>query len=125
VTRQDAKAGKGRPGKEKKAKKGSKGGAAAAVDDGGIRIGAHPRARRSVRKARAWAGMVGFAAVLLLAMHAGVPAFEAVLRALAGGIVLHFAAWAFAITLWRRLIVAELEIARERLRGEAAAPPGV
>lgn len=106
--------------KAPKAKKGKAEKGAAPVDDGAIRIGAHPRARRSVRRARAWAGMGGFALVLLLAMRAGVPPFEAVLRALAGGVVLHFMAWGFAIVLWRRLMVAELEAAHVRLREATA-----
>lgn len=80
-----------------------------------IRVGAHPRARRSIRRVRAQAGIAGFAVTLLLAHQAGVPAFEALLRALAGGMVAHFVTWAFAIALWRRLIVVELEVARARL----------
>lgn len=97
----------------KKAKKDRKG-AETAGDELAIRVGAHPAARRSIRRARAYAGMAGFAIVLLLALRAGVPAFEALLRALAGGLVLHFGAWACAIALWRRLIVVELEAARVR-----------
>lgn len=118
-------AGQSKATKSKKAQKakGKRGGdAGAPVDDRAIRIGAHPRARRSVRRARAWAGMGGFALVWLLAARAGVPQFEAVLRALAGGMFLHLMAWAFAITLWRRLIVAEFEAAHERVRGRLEAP---
>jgi hypothetical protein len=44
-----------------------------------------------------------------------VPAFETLLRALAGGVVAHFVTWAFAIALWRRLIVVELEAARAEI----------
>ncbi len=116
-----APSGGGKP--SKKGKKSGKGGEEA-VDGLAIRVGAHPRARRSIRRARAYAGMAGFAIVLLLALNAGVPAFEALLRALGGGIVLHFGAWAFAITLWRRLIVVELEAARTRFleRSSPVAP---
>lgn len=124
MSKANAKADKGKSVKQAKAEKGRKGRAEVVVgDDGAIRIGAHPRARRSVRRARAWAGMGGFALVLLLAMRAGVPLFEAMARALAVGIVLHLATWAFAITLWRRLIIAELEAARARLRAETDPPP--
>ena len=90
-----------------------------------IRVGAHPRARRSIRRVRAQAGLAGFALTLVLAHQAGVPAFEALLRALAGGMVAHFVTWAFAIALWRRLIVVELEAARARLlERRAQAQPG-
>ena len=112
-----------------RAKKGRARKGKGAEESGGelaIRVGAHPRARRSIRRVRAQAGIAGFAVTLLLAHQAGVPAFEALLRALAGGMVAHFVTWAFAITLWRRLIVAELEAARaavleRRARAEAAA----
>ena len=85
-----------------------------------IRIGAHPRARRSIRRVRAQAGIAGFVLTLLLAHQAGVPALETLLRALAGGIVAHVVTWAFAVSLWRRLIVVELEEAhRDLLRRTA------
>ncbi len=84
-------------------------------DELAIRVGAHPRARRSIRRVRAQAGIAGFALTLVLAQQAGVPMFETLLRALAGGVVAHFVTWAFAIALWRRLIVVELEAARQDL----------
>lgn len=90
--------------------------------DGGIRISGHPVARRSIRRIRAWAGMGALVVVLLLAHRAGVPPLEAGLRALVAGVVTHFAAWAFAIALWRRLVLAELEAVRERMASPAAPP---
>lgn len=94
------------------------------VDHGdyGIRITGHPVARRSIRRIRAWAGMGALAVVLLLALRAGVPPLEAGVRALVAGVVTHFAAWAFAIALWRRLVLAELEAVRERMASPAAPP---
>jgi hypothetical protein len=86
-----------------------------------IRVSDHPRARASIRRTRGWAGIAGFAAVLLLSLDAGVPGFDAGLRALCGGMVAHFAAWTCALALWRRLVVAELEVARRRYFGEADA----
>ena len=107
--------GKAKKGKGRKAE-----GAAEPVSDLAIRVGAHPRARWSIRRVRAQAGIAGFVVTLLLAHQAGVPAFETLMRALAGGMVAHFATWAFAIALWRRLIVAELEAAREDLLARRA-----
>ena len=101
----DAKQRKGRKGK----------GEPKAGSELAIRVGAHPRARRSVRRVRAQAGIAGFVVTLLLAHQAGVPAFETMLRALAGGVVAHFVTWAFALALWRRLIVAELDAARKEI----------
>ena len=124
MSRKKAKGGAATPGDASLSRKGRKSGEAAG-DELAIRVGAHPRARRSIRRARALAGMAGFVIVLLLALNAGVPAFEALLRALAGGLVLHFGTWACAIALWRRLIVVELEAARASYleRTAAAAVP--
>ena len=83
-----------------------------------VRVSDHPRARAAIRRARAWAGIAGFALVLLLSLRAGVPGFDAMLRALAGGIVAYVAAWACALALWRRLVIAELEVARRRVLGD-------
>ena len=83
-----------------------------------ISVGAHPRARASIRRTRARAGIAGFVVVLLLSLNADVPAFDALWRALAGGVVAHFGAWMVTLALWRRLVVAELELARRRLVAE-------
>src|SRR3954453_7673949 len=80
-----------------------------------VRISAHPRARASIRRARGIAGMAGVVIVLLVSLRAGVPAFDACLRALIGGIAAHFVAWFAAQALWKRLIVAGLELAHRRL----------
>jgi hypothetical protein len=51
--------------------------------------------------------------VTVLSLRAGVPAFDAVLRGLAGGIAAHFVAWAAGVVAWRHLIIAELAAHRE------------
>ena len=84
-------------------------------------VGAHPRARRSVRRARAFGGLLGFAVALLLSLRAGVPAWDATARALIAGIVVHLAAWRVAVAVWRQLMLAELE--RLRARRLARAEP--
>jgi hypothetical protein len=90
-----------------------------------VSVVAHPRARRSIRRLRARAGLVGLVAVTYLSLRAGVPAFDAVLRGLAFGIAAHFVAWGAGILAWRHLILAELAAHRDaqqaRLR-EAAEP---
>jgi hypothetical protein len=96
----------------KKAKKGDKGDAQDALK---VRVSAHPRAQASIRRARGMAGIAGFLIVGLLALQAGLPTFDVLLRALAGGIAAHFIAWVAALALWRRLIVAELEVHRRRM----------
>jgi hypothetical protein len=94
---------------------------------GAVRLSAHPRARRSIRRARALTGLLVLLLVLVLSLRAGVPAFDAVARALVVAVVAHFLAWGVAVTTWRHLVLAELELAREahdarqRERREAAA----
>jgi hypothetical protein len=78
-----------------------------------VSVGAHPRARRSIHRLRAGAGLIGLVAVTLLSLRAGVPPFDAALRGLAGGVAAHFVAWGAGVLAWRHLVVAELAAHRE------------
>jgi hypothetical protein len=93
------------------AKQPSKSGADAPAD--AVSVVAHPRARRSIRRLRARAGLVALVAVTVLSLRAGVPAFDAVLRGLAAGVVAHFVAWGAGVVAWRHLVMAELAAHRE------------
>jgi hypothetical protein len=94
--------------KDKK-KKGKKGGEPVETPS----VIAHPRARVSIRRWRGRAGLLGLILVTFLSMRAGVPAFDSVLRGLAGGFVAHFLAWIVGIVAWRHLVLAELIAHRE------------
>jgi hypothetical protein len=72
----------------------------------------HPRAGAQVARAKAWGGLGGFLLVAFLSWRAGVPTPDALLRAVAGGIVVYLAAWACAIVVWRHLVIAELRAVR-------------
>jgi hypothetical protein len=41
------------------------------------RLSAHPRARRQIREAKAWAGIVAFVLTALLSLQANLPLFDA------------------------------------------------
>jgi hypothetical protein len=90
-----------------------------------VSVAAHPRARASVRRVRAWTAIAAFVLVLVLSRRAGVPGEEAVLRALVAGLVGNLLGWMCALAVWRQLVVAELRAAhearRERLRARADA----
>jgi hypothetical protein len=90
------------------AKKKKKQKAAEPADAGSVSVVAHPRARRSIRRLRARAGLIALVAVTWLSLRAGVPAFDAVLRGLAGGLAAHFVAWGAGVAAWRHLILGEL-----------------
>lgn len=95
-----------------------------------VKLSAHPRARRHIRAAKGWGGLAGFALAGVLSLRAGVPVFDAGLRALAGGIAGYLVAWVCTLSAWRHLAIAELNAARERAlerrgpaRERAAADP--
>jgi hypothetical protein len=89
---------------DRKRDKGKRNGATADA----VSVVAHPRARRSIRRLRARAGLIGLVAVTGLSLRAGVPPFDAVLRGLAGGVAAHFVAWGAGVVAWRHLVMAEL-----------------
>lgn len=80
----------------------------------GVSIANHPRARASVRRARARVALIAFALVLLLCLNAGVPAEEAVLRALGAGVIAHLCTWAIALMLWKQVLLSEVRAAHAR-----------
>jgi hypothetical protein len=118
-----------KPKKEKKEKKDKKKKSDGATPSGakvlGISIVAHPRARRSIRRIRAWTALGAFVVVLVMSHRSGVPNQEAALRALIAGLVGNLAGWACAMVVWRQLMMAELrlveDIRRERRRAHAEA----
>ena len=99
--------------------KGKKGRAPAAPRDARPRLSAHPKARRQIREAKAWSGLVGFTLVLFLSLEGGALLFEAGLRALAAGAGCYLAGWAVAVMVWRHIARAEVLVAEERFRESA------
>jgi hypothetical protein len=87
----------------------------------GIRLSAHPRARRHIAIAKGWGGLIAFAVVLKLARNAGLPWPDAIERGVLGGIVGYLAAWLIVQTIWRHIALAELEDLRRRLVSRAEA----
>jgi hypothetical protein len=109
---------------DKKDKKDKKGKDAAAQ---GASIANHPRARASIRHAKGWAGLAGFAIAALVSIQATVPMFQVGLRALGAGVVGYMLAWWFSVMVWRQLILAEQKAAYEvieRRRNEEAETAG-
>jgi hypothetical protein len=114
--------------KEKKDKKGDKSSAKGkAKRDEAVpysSIATHPRARESVRRAKAWTGLIAFAIAGALSLEAAVPVVQAGARAIAAGIAGYLVAWWFAMMVWRQLMIAEQKVAIEeieRRRAERAA----
>jgi hypothetical protein len=83
-----------------------------------VRLDAHPRAQRSIARAKAIGGVVGFVIGLWLGSRAGLPAWDTGIRALAGGIAGWLLVWVAAVQIWKQLIIGEYRAA-EAQRSEA------
>jgi hypothetical protein len=103
--------------KDKKPKKGEP------PDDGGSggpSVAAHPRAARSVERAKGWGALVGF----LLGGYLSLPTHtlaDAGLRALIAGVVLYVATWAGSLFFWRRMVMLEIKSREQQLLAAAGA----
>ena len=74
----------------------------------GICVATHPRSAGAVRRAKGLGGLLGSLLTTLLALKAGLPLFDAMMRGLAGGIVGYLALWAVAVAVARQLVIAEV-----------------
>jgi hypothetical protein len=81
----------------------------------GIRLSAHPRARRHIAIAKGWGGLIAFLLALKLSRGAALPWPDAIERSVVAGIVGYVVAWAIAQTVWRHIALAELEQLRKKL----------
>ena len=86
-----------------------------------ISVSAHPRAIRSIRRSKAWAGLIAFVLVGWLSHRAGVDDFGVGVRALLAGIVLYLVTWRAGVALWQQLVLHEAKAEAERRRDERLA----
>ena len=100
--------------KNAKDKAKGKGEVPAAPEDARPRLSGHPRARRQIREAKAWSGLVGFGLVFLLSLEGGALLFEAGVRALVAGAGCYVAGWALAVIVWRHIARAEVLVAEQQ-----------
>ena len=99
--------------------KGKKGKAEPAKSDWPlVSVAEHPRATRSIRRAKAWAGLLGLVLVGVLSWRAGVTPFEVGVRALVAGILLYLVVWAASVSMWQRIVLHEARTEAERRRDE-------
>jgi hypothetical protein len=88
-----------------------------------LRLAGHPRAQRNIRRARGWAGLGAFALVAAMSLRTGSPLPDAASRGLVAGVVAYVAVWGASVSVWRHLLLAEVEAAHRRIlqRAEKAA----
>jgi uncharacterized membrane protein len=79
-----------------------------------VRLDAHPRAQRSIARAKAIGGVVGFLVGLWLGSRAGLPSWDTGVRALAGGIAGWLIVWVAAVQIWKQLVIAEFRAAEQQ-----------
>jgi hypothetical protein len=113
VAKKDTKDAK--PDGKKKDKKDKKGKGKNAEQSQGASIATHPRARHSIRQAKGWVGLAGFAIAAVLSLQASVPLIQVGERALAAGVIGYMLAWWCSVLVWRQLIVAEQRAAIEEM----------
>jgi hypothetical protein len=78
-----------------------------------VRLSAHPRAQRSIARAKSLGGLIGFLVGLYLASNAGLPAWDTGLRALVAGVTGYLLVWLVAVQLWRQIALAEYRAAEK------------
>src|SRR3954468_20221179 len=79
-----------------------------------VRLDAHPRAQRSIARAKAIGGVIGFVIGLWVRSRAGLPAWDTGVRALAGGVAGWLIVWVAALQIWKQLIIAEYRVAEAK-----------
>jgi hypothetical protein len=102
---------------KKKDKKGESSDGTAVV----VSVANHPRAKGSIRRARARTALFAFMVVLFLSYKGGVPGQEAVVRAVIAGLVGNLIGWGCALALWRQIIVQEVRVIEDARRERARA----
>jgi hypothetical protein len=79
-----------------------------------VRLDAHPRAQRSIARAKAIGGVIGFLIGLWLGSRAGLPSWDTGVRALAGGIAGWLIVWVAAVQIWKQVVIAEYRAAEQQ-----------
>lgn len=126
MAKKDANAGK--KGKKVDPKKGKKKGKKGEADGTGgnlLSIAGHPKASGSVRRAKGWGGVGGFAIAAYLSSKAGVPVDQVGERALGAGVAGYVLAWGCSVSVWRHLMLAELRAEMKRRHPELFENEGV
>ena len=83
-----------------------------------------PRAMAGIRRAKGIGGLAGFGLAALAAHQGGELLTSVLLRALAGGVVGYMVAWLAAVTVWRKIIRAELHHTVQTALAARASQPG-
>jgi hypothetical protein len=100
-------------------KKGGKKGAP--TRQAGIRLSDHPRAQRSIRTTKSYAGLGAFLLAGYAQWNAGGAYLDVATSALLWGIAAYIVVWALAVQVWRQLAIAEVRAAQRKWEDSEAA----
>jgi hypothetical protein len=81
-----------------------------------VGISAYPGTSASIRRAKAWGGLAGFAAAFVASHFHGAELSAALLRGLGGGLLCYLVTWAAAVTAWRHVVIGAARRAARRGR---------
>ncbi|HEY2202255.1 MAG TPA: hypothetical protein VGH56_10205 [Solirubrobacteraceae bacterium] len=98
----------------RKPRKGKTGDDEEATEGDGPSVAGHPRAARSVARAKSWAALGGF----LIGGYLSLPTHtvaSAGVRAIVAGLVCYVAVWAGALFIWRRMVMLEIKAREQEL----------
>ena len=73
-----------------------------------VKVSAHPRAQRQIRRWKGIGGLAGFALMAWYSHKSGTDFVHLGLRALLGGMISYVAVWAAAVYIWRQIALAEV-----------------
>jgi hypothetical protein len=85
-----------------------------------ISLSEHPRAAPSIRRVKAWGGLLAFVVTGFASHAAGMGLDGAAFRALGGGVLGYLLSWWLAVVVWRNLLRAEAKAAIERATARRA-----
>jgi len=84
----------------------------------GVRLSAHPRARKHIARSKGYGGIAAFSFVAAMSYHSHLPMSDLMLRATVAGIVGSLITGALTMTVWRHLALAQIEQLRRGLIDE-------
>jgi uncharacterized membrane protein YccC len=77
--------------------------------DSGMSLATHPVASEQIRLAKGLGGLFGLLVVAWATWKAGAPLLTIGVRALLAGLVGYALAWAFTLSLWRHIALADIQ----------------
>jgi hypothetical protein len=86
---------------------------AQAQPSGEIKLSEHPRARRHIRMAKGWAGLVSCVFAGYASWQGGAPFFDSAFRAILWGVAAYLLVWFCAVQVWHHFAIAEVRAAEK------------